>query len=139
MVSFDAAVAARAEAAAAAQPEAEAPAQAEAAAAAQAKAAAVPVALPAAEAQAEGPPDTSGDNAPVVWNEFKIPEDDTDRIPEWMSDASGTCDVGDDGGSDSNNEGDSDGGWGLSLEAGLDDPEWTFGDDEVRPMGGSCS
>ena len=56
----------------------------------------------------EGPPDTSEDNAPVVWKEFKIPEDDTDRIPDWMSDASGTSDVGDDGGSDGSNDGDSD-------------------------------
>ena len=61
-----------------------------------------------APAHAEGPPDTSEDNAPVVWKEFKIPEDDTDRIPDWMSDASGTSDVGDDGGSDGSNDGDSD-------------------------------
>ena len=58
-----------------------------------------------------------------------------------MSDAPGASDVGNDGGSDGGNDGEShsnsDGAWDMSLEAGVDDPEWTFGDDSVSPMGGN--
>ena len=120
----EAAAAAQAEAEAAAQAEASAKAQVEGAATAQGNAAPAPGELHAAAPQAEGPPDTSEDNAPVVRKEVKISEDDTDRIPDWMSDS----DDGD-GGNDGDSGSDSDGGWDMSLEAGLDDPEWMFGDD----------
>ena len=131
-----AAAAAQAEAAAAAQAEAEdAPqaeaagpgaAQAEATAAAQAEAAAAAVAEASAAAQAEAA-------AAMLAAPVQV-EDDTDRIPDWMSDASGTSDVGSDGGRDGCNDGeesdsDSNDGWDMSLEAGMDDEEWALGDD----------
>ena len=49
--------------------------------------------------------------------EVDLPEDDPDRIPEWLSTASGTNDAG------------SDAGWDMSLEDGSDDEEWVIRDD----------
>lgn len=54
--------------------------------------------------------------------EAKLSPDDIDRIPDWMSDDSGTRDVDSDIGSD--------GGWDMALEEGSDDgSDWAFGDD----------
>ena len=73
----------------------------------------------------EAPPGAPEENAPVAQKEVDVPEEDApDRIPDWLSDASGTSDVSSDGDSD----GGSDCGWDMSLEDGSDEPEWEPGD-----------